>query len=279
MSNARPPGGAQHEASSAYVESPPGQARPADTVESLRLALAQRDLELATARQDAEDVMQMLSHDLRAPLRHVLAYSGLLREMLAGGEDVKPALATLERSSRQLGDMLDAVVELARLARAPLQSALTPGALLVEEARRSLQGQVPDADLARPVEWCIAPDLPAMPGDPAQLRQAVRQLLANALKFTRHEAQPRIEIGAAPVDGDASVRLYVRDNGVGFDPLQAARLFQPFARLHGPRFEGLGTGLAQVRQIVRRHGGEVRAECAGGGGCTVSLTLPAQPVF
>lgn len=278
MSSARPPEGAQHEGSSVYAESLPGLARLADTVPSLRLALGQRDLELATARQDAEDLMRMLSHDLRAPLRHVLAYSGLLREMLAGGEDVKPALATLERSSRQLGEMLDAVVELARLARAPLQSVLTPGTLLVEEARRSLQGQVPDADLARPVEWCIASDLPAIPGDPAQLRQAVRQLLANALKFTRHEPQPRIEVGVVPLDG-AGVCLYVRDNGVGFDPLQAARLFQPFARLHGPRFEGLGTGLAQVRQIVRRHGGEVHAECAEGGGCTVSVTLPGLPTF
>lgn len=249
---------------------------PSAEVQALRALLAQRELELATARQDADDFMRMVSHDLRAPLRHVLAYSGLLREMLAGGEDVKPALATLERSSRQLGDMLDAVVELARLARAPLQAVLTPGTLLVEEARRSLQGQVPDADLARPVEWYIAPDLPAVPGDPAQLRQAVRQLLANALKFTRHEPLPRIEIGTAPIDG-AGVSLYVRDNGVGFDPGQASRLFQPFARLHGPRFEGLGTGLAQVRQIVRRHGGEVSAECAGGRGCTVSVTLPAQP--
>lgn len=268
MNDTRPPAGAPGAGAALAA-----QAQHADTVHSLRLLLAQRDQELATARQDADSFMRMVSHDLRAPLRHVLAYSGLLREMLAGGEDVKPALATLERSSRQLGDMLDAVVELARLAHAPLQTVLTPGTLLVEEARRSLQGQVPDADLTRAVEWCIAPDLPAMPGDPAQLRQALRQLLANALKFTRHAAQPRIEIGAAP-QGDAGVGLYVRDNGVGFDPVQATRLFQPFTRLHGPRFEGLGTGLAQVRQIVRRHGGEVRAECAGGEGCTVSVTLP-----
>ncbi|KQP13633.1 ATP-binding protein [Pseudorhodoferax sp. Leaf267] len=246
----------------------------ADDVTALRALLARREQELATARQDAEDFMRMVSHDLRAPLRHVLAYSSLLREMLSGGEDPAPALATLERSSRQLGDMLDAVVELARLARAPLQPVHTPGALLVEEARRGLQGQVPDADLARPVEWRIAPDLPALPGDATQLRQALRLLLANALKFTRHVPEARIEVGAAPVEG-AGVQLYVRDNGAGFDPAQASRLFQPFARLHGPRFEGLGTGLAQVRQIVRRHGGQVHAEGAPGQGCTVTVTLPA----
>ena len=255
---------------------PSGESHAADSMQALRQLLAQREQELATARQDADDFMRMVSHDLRAPLRHVLAYSGLLREMLASGEDMAPALNTLERSSRQLGEMLDAVAELARLAQAPLQPVLTPGTLLVEEARRSLQGQVPDADLARPVEWHIAPDLPALPGDPAQLRQALRQLLANALKFTRHEPLPRIEVGAVPAEG-AGIGLYVRDNGVGFDPAQAARLFQPFARMHGPRFEGLGTGLAQVRQIVRRHGGEVRADCAGGQGCTVLVTLPAPP--
>lgn len=249
----------------------------ADTVQSLRQTLAQREHELASARQDVEDLMRMVSHDLRAPLRHVLAYSGLLREMLISGEDAAPAIATLERSSRQLGEMLDAIVELARLARAPLQPVLTPGMLLVEEARRGLQGQVPQADLARPVEWQIASDLPALPGDAALLRLALRQLLANALKFSRQAPEPRIEVGCLPAH-DGFVGLYVRDNGLGFDPAQASRLFQPFARLHGPRFEGLGTGLAQVRQIVRRHGGDVRVEGVAGQGCTVSMTLPLQAV-
>lgn len=244
-----------------------------DSVPALQRLLALRDQELAAARRDADAFMHMVSHDLRAPLRHVLAYSGLLGEMLAGGEDVAPALATIERSSRQLGDMLDAVVELARLSRAPMRPVLTPCALLLDEARRSLVGQVPEADLARPVHWHIDDDLPLLPGDPPLLRQALRALLANALKFTRHTAQPRIEVGASAIEG-GGVRLVVRDNGAGFDPVQSARLFQPFARLHGPRFEGLGTGLAQVRQIVRRHGGQVQAEGATGQGCTVSVTLP-----
>ena len=240
---------------------------------TLRQLLARREQELAAAHADAEDLARMVSHDLRAPLRHVLAYGGLLREMLAGGEDPGMALDTLERSSRQLGDMLDAVVELARLARVPLQPGHTPGALLVEEARRALQGTVPATDLARAVDWHIATPLPAVPGDAALLRLALRQLLANALKFTRPTTAPRIEVGAVPA-ADGGCTLYVRDNGVGFDPARAARLFQPFARLHGAPFDGLGTGLAQVRQILRRHGGSVRAEAAPDAGCTVWITLP-----
>lgn len=229
--------------------------------------------QLAAAHADADDFARMVGHDLRAPLRHVLAYGGVLREMLDAGEDVAPALATLERSARQLGDMLDAVVALSRWSRAPLQPGLTAGALLVEEARRQVEAALPDSERARPVDWWIAPDLPDLPGDAAQLRQALAALLDNAYKFTRTVAAARIEVGG-DTQADGSARLYVRDNGVGFAPAQAARLFQPFARLHGVRYEGLGTGLAQVQQIVRRHGGRVQAQAEAGQGCTVWLTLP-----
>lgn len=229
--------------------------------------------QLAAAHADAADFTRMVSHDLRAPLRHVLAYGEVLREMLQAGEDVAPALAQLDRSSRQLGDMLDAVVSLARLSHAPLHAGVTDGALLVDEARRTAEAASPEADRARHVRWQIAPALPPVPGDAAQLRQALAALLANALKFTRPVAEPCIEVdGAALPDG--GVRLRVHDNGIGFAPAQASRLFQPFARLHGARFEGLGTGLAQVLQIVRRHGGSVQAEGEPDRGCTVSITLP-----
>lgn len=241
---------------------------PADELQALHA-------QLAAARADADDFARMVGHDLRAPLRHVLAYGGMLREMLDAGEDVAPALATLERSARQLGDMLDAVVALSRWSRAPLQPGVTPGALLVDEARRQVEAALPDGERARAVDWRIDPALPDLPGDAAQLRHALAALLDNARKFTRPVTAPRIEIGGDTPPGGGA-RLYVRDNGVGFASAQAARLFQPFARLHGAQFEGLGTGLAQVQQIVRRHGGSVRAEAASGQGCTVWLTLPAS---
>lgn len=229
--------------------------------------------QLGAAQADAEDMARMVSHDLRAPVRHVLAYGEVLREMAASGEDLAPALAQLERSSRQLGDMLDAVLALVRLSGAPLQPGLTDGALLVAEARRAAEAALSAADRARAIRWEIAPALPPVPGDAAQLRQALAALLANAVKFTRPAAEPCIQVdGMALPDG--GVQLCVRDNGAGFPPAQATRLFQPFARLHGARFEGLGTGLALVQQVMRRHGGSVRAEAAPGQGCTVWLTLP-----
>ncbi|KQP46117.1 ATP-binding protein [Pseudorhodoferax sp. Leaf274] len=229
--------------------------------------------QLGAAHADAEDMARMVSHDLRAPLRHVLAYGEVLREMVASGEDVAPALAQLDRSSRQLGDMLDAVLALVRLSGAPLQPGLTDGALLVAEARRAAEAALPAADRARAIRWDIAPGLPPVPGDALQLRQALAALLANALKFTRPVAEPRIQVDGTVLPG-GGVQLCVRDNGAGFPSAQAARLFQPFARLHGTRFEGLGTGLALVQQVMRRHGGSAHAEGAPGQGCAVWLTLP-----
>lgn len=229
--------------------------------------------QLAAAQADAEDLARTVSHDLRAPLRHVRAYGEVLREMLAAGEDVAPALDQIDRSSRQLGDMLDAVVALVRLSSAPLQPGMTDGALLVAEARRAAEAALPEADRARAVRWEIAASLPRVPGDAAQLRQALAALLANALKFTRPMADPCIAIDGT-VQADGSVQLRVRDNGVGFAPAQAARLFRPFVRLHGSRFEGLGCGLALVQQVVRRHGGRAGAEAEPDRGCTVCLTVP-----
>lgn len=240
-----------------------------DATDELQALRAQ----LGAARADAEDLARMVGHDLRAPLRHVLAYGEVLREMAAAGEDMAPALAQIDRSSRLLGDMLDAVVALVRLSGVPLQPCVTDGTLLVAEARRTAEASVPPSDRARSVRWEIAPGLPPVPGDASQLRQALAALLANALKFTRTAAAPCIEIDGAVLP-DGWVQLRVRDNGAGFPSAQAARLFQPFARLHGARFEGLGTGLALVQQVVRRHGGRVHAEGAPGLGCTVLLTLP-----
>lgn len=227
--------------------------------------------QLAAAQADAEDLARAVSHDLRAPLRHVLAYGEVLGEMLQSGEDPAPALDQLARSSRQLGDMLDAVVALSRLAAAPLQPAWTDGALLLAEARRAAETALADPEQVARVRWQVGP-LPAVPGDPGQLRQALAALLGNALKFARPVAEPLIAVEGLTLP-DGVVRLCVRDNGVGFAPEQAARLFQPFARLHGARFAGLGTGLALVRQVVRRHGGEVRAEAERDRGCTVWLSL------
>ncbi len=213
-------------------------------------------------------MLRMVSHDLRAPLRHVLAYSSLVREMLADREDPGPALATLETSARQMGQMFDALVEQARLAQVPLALAPVSTAALVQEVRQAL---VPEA-AGRQVEWAIAADLPDVQGDAAQLRLLWRHVLANALKFTRPRAVARIEIGWQHTAHGP--QFTVRDNGVGFVAARSGGLFRLFQRLHSAsQFEGLGTGLAIAQQVVRRHGGSVQIDAAPDAGCNLSFTL------
>lgn len=246
---------------------PPGPSDASDLA-ALGARLAACEAELAQARQGAEDLLRMVSHDLRAPLRHVLAYSGLVREMLAEREDPSAALGTLDASARQLGQMFDAVVEQARLAVAPLVMTTVPTGLVVQEVRQAL---APEA-AGRDIDWVIAGDLPDVPGDLAQQRLVWRHLLANALKFTRPREHARIEIGwGATTSGPC---FTVRDNGVGFVPTRAGHLFELFQRLHpASQFEGLGTGLAVVQQVVRRHGGTVSIEGLPDAGCQVHFTL------
>jgi light-regulated signal transduction histidine kinase (bacteriophytochrome) len=282
-SAARPPEGAQHRSAQhegtpvTSVARPPEGApvaidvpRPGDAGElaALRARLAACEAELAQARQGAEDFLRMVSHDLRAPLRHVLAYSGLVREMLAEREDPTAALGTLDASARQLGQMFDAVVEQARLAVAPLVVTTVPTGLVVQEVRQALAPETAGRD----IDWAIAGDLPDVPGDVAQQRLVWRHLLANAIKFTRPRAPARIEIGWEPTPGGPC--FTVRDNGVGFVSARAGNLFQLFQRLHpASQFEGLGTGLAVVQQVVHRHGGTVGIDGGPDTGCRVRFTL------
>jgi signal transduction histidine kinase len=247
--------------------------------QTLQQSLAEREAEVATMRRESEEFLRMVSHDLRAPLRHVLAYGTLVREMLAEGEDATAALATLDKSAKQMGQMVDALVELGRLSRAPLAQFTLPAGTIVREAFREIDGSAQ----GRKITWRIAEDWPEVHGDPAQLRLLWRELLANAVKFTRPRGEAVIEVGWQAPAADAGAeavaqgpQFFVRDNGVGFNPAQAGQLFAPFHKLHsGNEFEGLGTGLAQVRQVVQRHGGSVRAEGVQGQGCTVWFTLPA----
>ena len=241
--------------------------------EMLQHTLAECEAEVATLRRESEEFLRMVSHDLRAPLRHVLAYGTLVREMLAEGEDASAALATLDKSAKQMGQMVDALVELGRLSRAPLSQCTLPAGTIVREALREVEASAQ----GRQITWRIADDWPEVHGDPAQLRLLWRELLANAIKFTRPRSEAIIEVGwQAPATEAQGPQFFVRDNGVGFNPAQAGQLFAPFHKLHSANeFEGLGTGLAQVRQVVQRHGGSARAEGVQGQGCTVWFTLPS----
>lgn len=247
------------------------------TTEDLRAELARTQRELAELRAAQEEFLRAVSHDLRAPLRHVTSYGPLVAELLqdAGlqGEALQEAqefLATMDQSARRMGCMLDGLLALSRISRAPLQCQSVDLGALAREVQAALAASAE----GRAVQWHIAADLPSVPGDAALLRQMLAELLGNALKFTRGRAPAQIAV-AAEQAADGSVTLRVQDNGAGFNPVQAAGLFGVFQRLHREaEFEGVGTGLAAVRAIARRHGGEASATAAPGAGCTVNVHFP-----
>lgn len=251
------------------------------TVEGLRAALVRSQQQVADMAAAQEAFLRAVSHDLRAPLRHVTSYGTLVREVLGDlppevlqGPEVQEALgflATMDQSARRMGLMIDGLQALVRVGRAPLllQPASLAGA--IAQARATLAGQ----EAGRTVDWQVAPDLPMLHADPALLQELLVQLLGNALKFTRPVAQARIAV-QADVAPSGQVGFMVQDNGVGFDPARAAGLFGVFQRLHREtEFEGVGAGLALCRTIAERHGGTVTATAVPGLGCTVRVQWPA----
>ena len=249
---------------------------------ALRALLAQRDAQAAEQAAAMEAWMHAVSHDLRAPLRHVTSYGPLVRELLNEAEGMEPearqeALAfldTMDQSARRMGRMLEGLLVLSRIARATLRPEPVDLAALVEQVR----GAMADALQGRSVQWQVAPGLPTVRADAALLRQMLTELLGNAVKFTRGR-DPAIIAVAWQRGEDGRVCLTVRDNGAGFNPAQAAGLFGIFQRLHREsEFEGVGAGLAAVQAIARRHGGHASATAALGESCTVQVVWPEPPV-
>jgi light-regulated signal transduction histidine kinase (bacteriophytochrome) len=245
---------------------------------ALRALLAQRDAQLAEQAAALQEWMHAVSHDLRAPLRHITSFGPLVRELLQEAPGLEPeaqqeALAfldTMDQSARRMGRMLEGLLVLARIARAPLRPEAVDLAALVEQVRAAQVETVP----GRSVQWRIAPDLPSVQGDATLLRQMLTELLGNALKFTRGREPACIAVGGER-DADGRFTLTVQDNGAGFNPAQSAGLFGVFQRLHREsEFEGVGAGLAAVRAIARRHGGDASATALPGEGCTVRVFWP-----
>ncbi|KZT14542.1 two-component sensor histidine kinase [Acidovorax sp. GW101-3H11] len=250
------------------------------TVEGLRAELARSQQQVADMAAAQEEFLRAVSHDLRAPLRHVTSYGTLVREVLGDlppevvqGAEVQEALGfltTMDQSARRMGLMIDGLQALVRASRAPLRLQPVPLADAMAHARATLA----PAEAGRSVEWHVDPDLPTLHADPVLLQELLVQLLGNALKFTGPVAQPRITVraDAAPT---GSVAFTLQDNGVGFDPARAGALFGVFQRLHREtEFDGVGAGLALCRAIAQRHGAAVAAMAAPGAGCTVRVAWP-----
>jgi PAS domain S-box-containing protein len=240
--------------------------------EQLEERVALRTAELATANQELEAFAYSVSHDLRAPLRHIGGFSKILIE------DFGPTLAPeavrhlerIEEGTRRMGQLVDELLNLAQVGRHALKLQSTPLNALIEEVISLLQPEVQ----GRVVTWKVA-ELPAAECDPILMKQVFQNLIANALKFTRPRERAVIEIGIEPEGGQAAV--FVRDNGVGFNMKYSDKLFGVFKRLHRIEdFEGTGVGLATVQRIVHKHGGRVWAEAELDKGATFFFTL--EPV-
>jgi two-component system sensor histidine kinase/response regulator len=217
---------------------------------------------------DLEAFNYSVSHDLRAPLRPLDGFSKILLEDYGPLLDDKGRdyLERIRAAARRMGELIDDLLELSRVGRAPLRRQ----AIDLAEIARPIGEELRSGDPNREVELVIPPRLEAM-GDPRLVRIVLENLLRNAWKFTRTRPRARIELGSRRAE---EVAYFVADDGVGFDPAHSERLFQPFQRLHGAtEFEGTGIGLAIVSRIVTRHGGRIWAESRVGNGASFSFTL------
>jgi signal transduction histidine kinase/DNA-binding response OmpR family regulator len=224
------------------------------------------------ASSESEAVARLMAHDLRNPLWQIRGFAELLRDehALALGDAGRSVVAHLLQASGDLGGVIDGLVELAEISAEPLRPRVLDLGASARDVATTLSVGAPD----RAVEWRFADDLQAY-ADPGLLRILLEKLLSNALRFTHGRALALVEVGGAR-SGEEPTTFFIRDNGEGFDPADTARLFLPFQRRH-PTGEParVSMGLAIVRRIVHRHGGEVWAEGARDAGAAFYFTLPA----
>jgi len=211
-----------------------------------------------------------VSHDLRAPLRHMAGFTELLQKNAASllNERSQRYVMMILESARRMGNLIDDLLAFSRIGRAEAHMTIVNLEQLVEEALTEVRQETDGRDIV----WRVG-GLPACYGDRSMLRLALLNLISNAVKFTRARAQAEIEIGCMGQEKDQVV-VFVRDNGIGFDMKYANKLFGVFQRLHpSEAFEGTGIGLATVQRIVHRHGGRVWAEGRVDKGATFYFSL------
>ncbi|MDE3154731.1 MAG: PAS domain-containing protein [Acidobacteriota bacterium] len=242
-----------------------------ESIQQLNAALRQRMAELTAVNQELEAFSYSVSHDLRAPLRHVAGFAALLERTSADRLDDQGRryLKTIGHAAGRMGELIDDLLVFSRMGRVELRRTAVAVGELVEEVVTEVIGD----GTGRAIDWVIKP-LPVVQADRAMLRQALLNLVSNAVKYTGTRPRAVIELGAC-AEAPGMTAVYVRDNGVGFDMQYADKLFGVFQRLHAAdQFEGTGIGLANVRRIVQRHGGRTWADGVVDGGATFWMTLP-----
>ena len=220
--------------------------------------------------RELEAFTYSVSHDLRAPLRAIVGFSRILVEEFSGGIDpeAQRLLNIVRNGALRMGELIDNLLAFSRIGRQPLSYSGIDMTALATSVTEDLK----EPDSGTEARVTIRP-LPEARGDPALIRQVFVNLISNALKFSKRREIPAVEIGGCA--RQEKLLYYVKDNGVGFDMQYRNKLFGVFQRLHSDKeFEGTGVGLAIVKRIIDRHGGEVSAEATVGGGATFYFTLP-----
>ena len=238
---------------------------------SLEERVAARTAQIEIVNRELEAFSYSVSHDLRAPLRHIDGFSGLLTKRASASldEQSRHYLAVISEAARQMGRLIDDLLSFSRMGRANFSRLeLDHDALVAAVIRDGQYEQTPT------ITWELSP-LPRVTADPAMLRQVWVNLIENAVKYSGKNPHPRIEIGHRPATATQPAAFFIRDNGVGFDMRYVGKLFGVFQRLHSPEeFPGTGVGLASVQRIIHRHGGRIWAESDLGHGATFYFSLP-----
>jgi PAS domain S-box-containing protein len=240
---------------------------------TLKLRVAERTVQLQASNKELQAFSYSVSHDLRAPLRHVLGFVDLLKKGLGpslSGENLLH-LITVADAAKRMGNLIDDLLSFSRFGR----SSLRKTGVSLDDLVQEILGDFKEETARRQIAWDIRP-LPPVWADRALLRLVLSNLISNAVKFTGGRAEAKIEIGCAS-NGTGQTVTFIRDNGAGFDPKYTEKLFGVFQRLHHQdEFEGTGIGLANVQRIIHRHGGRVWAKGILDGGATFFFSIPKQ---
>ena len=244
--------------------------RKTKALDEANRALNLRNQELLAANRELEAFSYSVSHDLRAPVRHIDSFVEMVREETQSclTDNGRRCLDVISGAAKQMSRLIEGLLAFSRLGRADIRRSTIELGELVQEVLQEMQRDTQDRSIA----WEIAP-LPEVRADRALLKVVWTNLISNAIKYTRQRQQAQIRIGWTDRPGE--FEFFVRDNGAGFDMRHQGKLFEVFHRLHhADEFEGTGIGLANVRRIVTRHGGRTWAEGKVGEGATFYFALP-----